>query len=78
MLLELILKQNNTLLKPFRLENYWCGHPEFSTIVKDSWHNINFINASIIFKDRITNWKNETFGNIFKKKNKLLARLNGI
>lgn len=54
-LLELISKNNNLLPKPFRLESFWTGQPDFVTIVKNSW-----------------------FGDLFKKKNKLLTRLNDI
>lgn len=32
--LELLLKYNYNLSRPFRLETFWTGHPEFASIVK--------------------------------------------
>lgn len=69
-LLELIPKRSNPLSKPFRLESYWCGHPEFGNIVKECWLDSNFVAASSIFKNRIIDWKNITFGDLFRKKKK--------
>lgn len=70
-LLELIPKANNLNPRPFRLESFWCSHPGFSTIVNICWHNIDFITASSTFKNKISIWKNDTFGDIFKKKKKI-------
>lgn len=77
-LLELIPKVNNLNSKLLRLESFWCGHPEFSTIVNNCWLDNDFTTASNIFKDMILIWKNDTFGDIFRKEKRLLARLNGI
>lgn len=66
-LINLIPKVGNSLHKPFRLESYWSGHPEFRNIVEECWHNNSFIDASNIFKHHITDWNKNTFGDLFKK-----------
>ncbi|KAH0685679.1 hypothetical protein KY290_017197 [Solanum tuberosum] len=65
-------------VKPFRLESFWYRHPDFKNIVHQCWHNHSYIEAKHIFKDKITAWRKNHFGNIFKQKRILLARLSGI
>lgn len=55
--------------KPFRLEPFWCSHPEFTNVVTNSWHNRNISEALDIFKENITTWSSSTFGDIFRGKN---------
>ncbi|XP_070020692.1 uncharacterized protein [Nicotiana sylvestris] len=68
----------NTITKPFRLETYWSSHPEFENIVKESWQHREFAEATEFFTQKVTSRNRDTFGNIFYRKNKILARLNGI
>uniref|UniRef100_A0A2N9FQ21 Reverse transcriptase domain-containing protein n=1 Tax=Fagus sylvatica TaxID=28930 RepID=A0A2N9FQ21_FAGSY len=66
--------------RPFRLETIWFSDPSFPSLVKDAWgcfpHNVNL--AIKDFSNRARLWNREVFGNIFHKKKRLLARLNGI
>ncbi|XVE65588.1 hypothetical protein DITRI_Ditri08aG0012200 [Diplodiscus trichospermus] len=63
----------------FRFLAPWLLHPEFSEFVNSSWdHFKDFIEASSEFREKVTKWNIDVFGNIFKKKRVLLARLNGI
>ncbi|KAK4726505.1 hypothetical protein R3W88_031422 [Solanum pinnatisectum] len=64
--------------KPFRLEKFWVDHPEFSDLVKRSWENKSLYDALPIFTSNAIEWSKKTFGNIFLKKKKILARLEGI
>lgn len=64
--------------KPFRLETIWCRHSDFVNIVRQYRNNNDLIISQRVFKEKTNNWKHETFGDIFKKRKKLLAHLNGI
>jgi hypothetical protein len=64
----------------FRLETMWFSDPSFPTLVKDSWslfpHNVSL--ALEDFTHRVSFWNKHHLGNIFHKKKRLLARINGI
>lgn len=71
-IIPLLTLFNNTNLgpKPFRLESFWCNHPDFVNVVDSSWNNNNIVTATSKFQEKVINWKNTTFGDIFKKKRK--------
>lgn len=54
--------------KPFRLEKYWCTHPEFTNIVKESWHNRKFGDVITNFQTNVTSWSTQKFRDIFANK----------
>lgn len=57
----------------------WLSHPTFRTLVDNSWSNQpNITKAIDNFCSKVIEWNKNTFGNIFKRKNKILARLKGI
>lgn len=37
---------NHTSARPFRMETFWCSHPDFSRIVKESWDNRDIIKGT--------------------------------
>lgn len=78
LLINLIPKKSHLFDKPFRLEPYWCKHPHFKAIVSSTSCNNSYNQALSTFKDTVVNWKNITFGDIFKNKSHILARLKGI
>ncbi|KAL7213994.1 hypothetical protein ACSBR1_026425 [Camellia fascicularis] len=67
----------NPLNRPFRFEAAWLCHPNFMDVVQQSWWNMdhNLINAINDFTHNVKIWNKETFGNIFKRKRNLLARI---
>lgn len=70
---------NISMNRPFRFEAIWTTHPDFHRFLKDKWGRDNNLvlqlhNLTPLLKE----WNNDTFGNIFKRKRELLARLNGI
>lgn len=67
----------NIGLKPFRLDSFWCNHPDFVNFINSSWSN-KLITASRNFQKNILEWKNTIFGDILKNKRTILARLSGI
>ena len=66
--------------RPFRLETIWFTDPSFLGIIKDSWHaHLDDISLAIqTFTQRVKMWNRNAFGNIFHKKKRVLAHLNGI
>jgi ribonuclease HI len=70
----------HVLPRPFRFENIWLSHSDFPNIVDQAWAvpSLNLSNTFNIFASMVTVWNKREFGNIFHRKNRILARLNGI
>ncbi|GKV18359.1 hypothetical protein SLEP1_g28755 [Rubroshorea leprosula] len=65
---------------PFRMEKFWVDHPKFQCLVRDTW---NFADATTVqcvssTMQKAKVWSRVTFGNLFKRKKEILARLDGI
>uniref|UniRef100_A0A2N9J763 CCHC-type domain-containing protein n=1 Tax=Fagus sylvatica TaxID=28930 RepID=A0A2N9J763_FAGSY len=68
-----------SLPRPFRFENIWLSHSDFPKIVEQTWA-VPATNLSVTFDTfatLVSNWSKLVFGNIFHRKNRILARLNG-
>lgn len=60
----------------FRFETIWTSHPDFIHILHDSWHpSPSLLDDIEQFQHNIQNWNKQSFGNLFHKKRRLLARL---
>ena len=69
----------NKILKPFRFLASWLTDNCFSSFVSQVWKKDVDYNVSVKeFTDKIDHWNKNEFGNIFKWKRKILARLGGI
>lgn len=55
LLIEVTPKKRASQGKPFRLETFWCRHPNFINLVKDRWLNSNYVQDSNNFLDNIKN-----------------------
>jgi hypothetical protein len=65
--------------RPFRFEAAWNTHENFQQILQENWtrgRDLVFLLNNLT--DNLKVWNKEVFGNIFKRKKELLARLNGI
>eukprot|EP00253_Pinus_taeda_P034780 PITA_34780 len=80
-------KPGNNIKKPFRFEAFWLSHPKFKEFITSTWQNCNPIEHSKmarfqkklkLLKGEIKRWNKNTFGNIFKEKEKILQDLNNI
>ncbi|XP_028124491.1 uncharacterized protein LOC114321519 [Camellia sinensis] len=63
--------------RPFRFEAALMTHLGLIDIIKSTWadmHN-NLLEATVAFTIRVKEWKKEVYGNIFKRKRYLLARI---
>ncbi|KAL7259319.1 hypothetical protein ACSBR1_005252 [Camellia fascicularis] len=69
----------NLLSRPFRFEAPWMSYLGLIDVIKSAWisMNDNLLDATSVFTCRVTDWNKETFGNIFKRKRQLLARIEG-
>jgi hypothetical protein len=67
------------LSRPFRFESMWLSHPEFFTVVANAWsdHTVNLPVHVNKFIDLVLFWNKHTFGNIFQRKKRILARITG-
>ncbi|KAF7826059.1 ribonuclease H [Senna tora] len=65
--------------KPFRFEACWLRHLEFEDFIKTAWKEEE--DANIMLKKLtpiILQWNKDNFGNIFRRKNRLINRIEGI
>ncbi|CAJ2669285.1 unnamed protein product [Trifolium pratense] len=65
--------------RPFRFEAAWNTHENFKQVLQENWNrgrDLVFLLNNLT--DNLKVWNKEVFGNIFKRKKELLARLNGI
>jgi hypothetical protein len=79
-LLSLWPSSQNSLPRPFRFENIWLSHPEFPTVVDKAWAAPcpNLSSTFDLFTSLVTTWNKNTFGNIFQRKKRTLARITGM
>ncbi|XP_016168352.1 uncharacterized protein LOC107610882 [Arachis ipaensis] len=73
------VSEQNRGRRPFRFLAAWITHPDFGNAVGASW-NIQGSWAEGIanFKNRIKEWNKSVFGDIFRRKHRILRRLQGI
>jgi len=65
--------------RPFRFEAAWTSHVEFNNFLNSKWDRDKDIVESLQnLTTDLKKWNKETFGDIFKRKNEILGRLNGI
>ncbi|XP_057744587.1 uncharacterized protein LOC130962384 [Arachis stenosperma] len=65
--------------RPFHFLAAWLTHPDFGNVVNNSWNiQTSWTEGLSTFKDHIKDWNRSMFGNIFKRKQKILRRLQGI
>ena len=56
----------------------WLHHPDFHDVVRGAWEQESILPSAIkLFTNRVTNWNKTVFGNLFARKRRLLARING-
>ncbi|WJX13116.1 hypothetical protein P8452_03545 [Trifolium repens] len=79
LLISLDNTYNDVMERPFRFESAWQIHDSFQTDLQSWWHNRTSLLENLnMVETKLRTWKNETFGNVKKKKKDLLARLGGI
>ena len=67
------------LARPFRFQSFWLSDPSFPIVVNKAWQQPRRLMEAIdVFSRQASLWNKNHFGNIFKKKNRILARLDGV
>ncbi|KAJ4832557.1 hypothetical protein Tsubulata_000126 [Turnera subulata] len=65
--------------RPFRFQAAWLTHEEFASFVDSTWdRQCNSVEAIQKFIPAVHDWNKRVFGNILRRKKRLLARLAGI
>ncbi|WCJ39803.1 DNAse I-like superfamily protein [Euphorbia peplus] len=65
--------------KKFRSELAWFSHPDFLNQIQSIWNrNVDFMTNTMALTNHLSDWNSSVFGNIFRKKRRLLARIKGI
>lgn len=65
--------------KPFRFRPMWLSHPSFSDVFRDAWVSFTSLHQVVsTFLSKVISWNKNHFGNLFHRKKRILARLNGI
>ena len=65
--------------RPFRFEATWLQHLDFPLFVQTNWNqNAPFTDAISDITMKLKDWNREVFGNLFRKKRRLLNRIEGI
>ncbi|GAU23111.1 hypothetical protein TSUD_305580 [Trifolium subterraneum] len=65
--------------RPFRYEAAWGTHENFRQLLQENWiRERDLVDLLSNLTNNLTVWNKEVFGNIFRRKKELLARLNGI
>lgn len=67
------------LNRPFKFQSFWLNDLSFPNIVRDAWGQSNRLDPVVEkFTKDATAWNRDHFGNIFAKKRRVMARLDGV
>ncbi|XP_072074451.1 uncharacterized protein [Arachis hypogaea] len=70
---------SNYFVRPFHFLSPWLVYRDFHALLINNWRTDNLLEDNISsFMSAAKIWNNEVFGNIAKRKSRILARLNGI
>ena len=79
MLLESNSSNEIHLPKPFIFHSFWLADLSLLGVVSEAWNrSLSLQEAIDRFAKKAIDWNKTHFGNIFEKKRRSLARLNGI
>ena len=67
------------LTRPFKFQSFWLSDPSFPNVVKQAWQQPRMLLEAIeVFSSQASIWNKNHFGNIFHKKKRVLAWLDGV
>lgn len=65
--------------RPFRFQAAWLSNDSFKRVVSDAWSSTDSFSTNLQnLQNKLKVWNKEVFGNIFKEKRIILARIEGI
>ncbi|KAB5569276.1 hypothetical protein DKX38_003069 [Salix brachista] len=67
----------NRVCIPFRFQAMWLSHPDFATVIRDSWNSCtdHAVQKTANLVSPLIQWNKTVFGCIFQRKRSILARL---
>lgn len=72
-------KKRNCRRSGFKFQAAWTTHPEFKKCIAENWSHLDtVVENTRKLAPILEKWNKDCFGSIFKRKNRLIARLNGI
>ena len=79
MLLETAQHYQLQLPRPFRFQSCWLSDPSFPIVVSSAWNSVHSLQGAINnLVTEVKGWNKDHFGNVFSKKKRIMAWLNGI
>ena len=79
MLMETNPRRQLHLTRPFNFQSFWLSNPSFPNVVNQAWKQPRKLMEAIkVFSRQASLWNKNQFGNIFQKRKRVLARLNGV
>lgn len=78
-LLETFPRRMTYLNRPFRFQSFWLSNPSFPKVVNQAWRRARDLSKNIENFDKEAKlWDKNHFGNIFAKKKRIMAWLDGV
>ncbi|WZZ66780.1 hypothetical protein YC2023_078150 [Brassica napus] len=72
-------QRGNTRRRPFRFEAAWLKHDGFKELLSTSWNReLSTPEALVVLKTKLQKWNKEIFGDVRKRKEKLLGEIKEI
>lgn len=69
----------NRRRRPFRFMAAWLTHSDFGQFLKSIWRpNLSWNEQIFSIQNRLRKWNNQVFGDVFKRKRRLIRRLDRI
>ncbi|XP_031127729.1 uncharacterized protein LOC116029829 [Ipomoea triloba] len=79
LLIDLGLSTEVQRSRTFHYQATWSSHPDFNNIISQCWNGDRTVRENISnMQATCANWSREIFGNIDRRKHKMLARIKGI
>ncbi|KAL2936882.1 LINE-1 retrotransposable element ORF2 protein, partial [Bienertia sinuspersici] len=80
LLVRLTNRTSHPSSKPFRFEPMWFQHENFWEVVHRDWHlhDLDLPHSLDHLSQTLITWNNNSFGNIFQRKKRVLARIRGV
>jgi len=68
-----------TSSRPFRFQTTWVSHHQFEEVIKANWSSSTPLVPKLTeLATALSTWNEEVFGNLFRRKRKLWAHIEGI
>ncbi|XP_019180199.1 PREDICTED: uncharacterized protein LOC109175391 [Ipomoea nil] len=77
-LISTMLSHKQSGPKEFKYNATWASHPEFPNFIKNNWNSDQSLEqAKKALATKLQSWNRNSFGNIFQRKRRVLARIKG-